>query len=169
MEEITIRVRPFESADASRLAELVREIHAFHATALPGMFQPAGTAVLSAEDIERRAAEPEQLWLVALEGDLVVGYAHAEEQRTPPTAYKRASAVMHVHGMGVTSTQRSRGAGHALMEAVRTEAAARGLDAVTLEVYAFNSAARDFYAREGFSPLRELLIAPLTSPTAGEP
>lgn len=168
MADSTIRVRAFAPADAQRVAALVQEIHAFHAHALPGMFQPAGTAVLGAADIERRAAEPGQLWLVAVAGDVVVGYAHAEVQRTPASAYKRASALMHVHAMGVRSTHRSRGAGHALVAAVRAEAAVQGLDGVSLEVYAFNKAARDFYLREGFSPVRELLSAPLTTPAVGE-
>ena len=48
--------------------------------------------------------------------------------------------------------------GHALLAALHDLAAARGLDGLSLEVYAFNAAARAFYAREGFVGQRERMV-----------
>lgn len=153
-------VRPAEPRDAPAIAALVQEMHAFHAAALPELFQPPEATVMTPADVVRLTARPGFLLLVAVQEGSVVGYAHAEVQEEPATAYKRASALLHLHAMGVTASRRGGGVGRALLAAVREAAAARGLAGVSLEVYAFNTAARAFYAREGFAPLRERLVAP---------
>ena len=154
---VVIEVRRATPADAPALATLVQEAHVFHAAALPTVFQPADGVVLTAAEAAAALAADGQLWFVALDAERVVGYAHAERQLTPASRYKRPQARLHVHAMGVTETARGRGAGRALLRAVRAEAAARGLAEVTLEVYAFNAAARALYLGEGFTPVRELL------------
>lgn len=155
-----IEVRLAAAIDAAAVAALAQEAHALHAAALPGVFQPPATPVVSPGEIARLATRPEHLLLVALQTGEVVGYAHAEVQEAPATPYKRASALLHLHAMGVSAAHRRRGVGRALLEAVRGAAAARGLSGVSLDVYAFNAAARAFYEREGFVTLRERLVTP---------
>lgn len=157
-----IHVRPATPFDAPVLAALAREAHAYHAAQLPGVFQPADAVVLTADEAAANLRAPNAVWLVAdapdaAGGRVVVGYLHAEAQRVPASPYKRAAARLHVHGMGVTAAARGQGVGRALLAAVRAEAVSLGLAEVTLEVYAFNAAARALYATEGFTPMRELL------------
>ena len=154
---VPIEVRRATPADAPALAALVQEAHAVHAAALPTVFQPADRVVLTAAEAVAALAADGQLWLVAVEAGRAVGYAHAELQVTAATRYKQAQARLHVHAMGVAAPSRGRGAGRALLRAVRAEASARGVAEVTLEVYAFNAAARALYGGEGFTPVRELL------------
>ena len=154
-------VRPAELRDASAIAALVQEMHVLHATALPDVFQPGSATVTSAEEMAERIGGDGSTWLVAERDGAVVGYARAEVQAEPATAYKRASAMLHVVTIGVTAAQRSTGAGRALLDALRALAVERGLDGLSLDVYAFNAAARRFYEREGFTTLRERLVAPL--------
>jgi GNAT superfamily N-acetyltransferase len=156
----TIEIRFVERAEASAVARLAQEVHAFHSAALPELFQPPTTIVVTPADIERLATQPGQLLLVAVRAGEIVGYAHAEVQEVPATRLKRASAILHLHAMGVTAAHRGAGVGRALLAAIRDAAAARGLAGVSLEVYAFNAAARAFYEREGFAPLRALLVSP---------
>jgi ribosomal protein S18 acetylase RimI-like enzyme len=151
-------VRPADAHDAAAVAAIARTVHALHAAALPDTFQPPGESVATAEEMAALLARPGHLLLVATDGDAVVGYAHAEEQRAPATPIKRAAALLHVHAMGVAEQHRGRGAGHALLAAVRAIATSRGLDGVSLEVYAFNAAARAFYEREGFVGQRERMV-----------
>jgi ribosomal protein S18 acetylase RimI-like enzyme len=155
-------VRPATAADAAAVAALMREAHAFHAAALPDVFQPPAATVATPEDVLRLLADPGRLLYVAVLAGGVAGYAHAEVQDAPATPYKRASARLYLHAMGVAAAHRGRGAGRALLAAVRDAAAARGLGGVALDVYAFNTAARALYAREGFVPLRERLVARAT-------
>lgn len=154
-----VRVRRAEPGDVPALAALVQEVHVFHASALPEVFHSPTEIVLTPEEAARLIAEPGHVWLVALGPDAaVVGYAHAEVQKQAASRLKRASARLHVHAMAVTLAERRRGAGRALLAAVRAEAAARGIEEVSLEVYAFNAAARAFYTSAGFTSLRELLV-----------
>ena len=154
-----IEVRRARTTDAAALAALAQEAHAVHAAALPDVFQPASRGpVLTPAEAARVVEAPGQLWLLALDGGAAVGYAHAEVQEAPASPYKLPSRRLHVHAMGVRAAARRRGVSRALLAAVRAEAAERGLPEVSLEVYAFNSAARALYAREGFAPLRELLV-----------
>ena len=101
------------------------------------------------------------LLLVAVDRGEVVGYAHAELQSGPATAYKLANPQLHVHAIGVAASRRRRGAGSVLVAALRAEARERGVSELSLEVYAFNEAARRFYEREGFVRLRERMVSPL--------
>jgi ribosomal protein S18 acetylase RimI-like enzyme len=153
-----LTVRPFEPADAGTVAALIGEAHEFHASALPDTFQDSHDAVFTPEEVAELSTAPDQLWLAAVLDDVVVGYLQAEVQRTPANRVKRASARLHVHQMGVTARARGRGIGRALLERARAEAVRRGLSEVSLEVYAFNAAARAFYEREGFTSVRELRV-----------
>jgi GNAT superfamily N-acetyltransferase len=154
-----IEVRLAETTDAAVIAALAQEVHALHATALPAVFQPPTATVVSPADIRRLTTQREHVLLVALVAGEVVGYAHAEVQELPVTPYKRASALLHLHAMGVTAAHRGHGVGRALLTAVRDAAAARGLTGVSLDVYAFNTAGRAFYEREGFVVLHERLVS----------
>ncbi|MGZ8492482.1 MAG: N-acetyltransferase family protein [Gemmatirosa sp.] len=153
-----VAIRPARAGDADAVAAIAQEVHAIHVAALPHIFQPATATVATPADMARLAAQPGQLLLVAVDADTVVGYAHAEAQATPDTSYKRAAARLHVHAMAVTAAHRGRGVGQALLAAVRAEAAVRGMDGVSLEVYAFNDAARAFYEREGFVVERARMV-----------
>jgi ribosomal protein S18 acetylase RimI-like enzyme len=152
-------VRHADLGDVAAIAALAQEIHAIHAAALPDIFQPPSATVVTAADFQRLMIDPGHVLLVASEADEIIGYAHAEVQEAPATSYKRASALLHVHAMGVVAARRGRGAGRALLAAVREAARVRELVGVSLEVYAFNGAARAFYEREGFAPLKERLVS----------
>ena len=150
-------VRPATPADCAAVAAIAREVHALHAAALPHVFQPPAPSVATPDGMAALLGRPDTLLLVATEteGDTVVGYTHAEVQAAPATPIKRAASLLHVHAMGVSAAHRGRGVGHALLAAIRAAATARGCEGVSLEVYAFNAAARAFYEREGFAGVRE--------------
>ena len=155
-----IEIRPAAVTDTPAIAALAQEVHAIHAAARPDLFQPSSATVVTATDVAHLAMDPNLVVLVAIVAGEIVGYAHAEVQRTPATSYKQAHAVLHLHAMGVTARSRGRGVGRAILSAVRAAARSRELGEVSLDVYAFNSTARAFYECEGFVPLKERLIAP---------
>ena len=155
-----VDVRRAQQADGAAIAAIAQEVHTMHAGALPEVFQPPGAAVATAADFARLAGAAGHLLLVALDGEGIVGYAHAEIQRHDATSYKRSSARLHVHAMGVASARRDRGIGAALLAALRAEARRESLDGLSLEVYAFNEAARRFYERAGFAEERTRMTAP---------
>jgi ribosomal protein S18 acetylase RimI-like enzyme len=163
-----ITVRQAEPADATAIAALACAVHAMHANALPTVFQSADAAPSIPADVAGFIERAGPLFLVALRGGSFAGYARGEIQDEPATALKRGSRTLYVHEMGVAPEHRQHGVGRALLAAMRAAAVERGAQGVALDVYAFNTEARAFYAREGFTPLRERLVAPAeTQPAAG--
>ena len=153
-------VRRAHERDAAAIAAIAREVHALHASALPAVFQPPGAEAATAADFARLTSTAGHLLLVAHDVEAIVGYAHAEIQRHAASSYKRASAQLHVHAMGVAGAHRGGGIGTALLAALRDEARRASLDGLSLEVYAFNEAARRFYEREGFVAERTRMTGP---------
>jgi ribosomal protein S18 acetylase RimI-like enzyme len=156
-----IEIRRARPDDFQTIAKLAQEAHAFHADALPEVFQPANARVVSADDIAQLLAAPRSLLLVATVDGIGVGYAHAEVRETAATIYKRSHSALHVIAMAVAPSLRRQGIGRALLAAVRAEARALRLPELSLEVYAFNTTARTFYEQAGFASLREYLVAPV--------
>ena len=79
-------------------------------------------------------------YLVALDGDRVVGYAGLCDH--PDEAF--------VQTMAVAPSHQGRGLGRELLEALLTEATRRRQPVVSLEVRADNPVAQRLYARHGF-------------------
>jgi len=115
-------IRPLEPADVDAVAAVMAETQALHATELPDIFHDAPGDLITADEAAAAAADPDQLWRVAILDDVVVGYLHAEVQRTPASRYKRPAARLHVHQMGVAAAHRGEGVGHALLAHARAEA-----------------------------------------------
>lgn len=155
-------------SDVPALVALAQEAHRVHASALPAVFPPEADPALLAAELEACLAEPQHVVVVAERAARLAGYAHAEAQVSAAGPYKRAAAVLYVRAMAVTEAARRGGIGRALLSALRAEAAARALSELALDVYAFNGVARDLYLREGFVPLRERLVAPLSEVTPAD-
>ena len=84
---------------------------------------------------------PLSLWLVALEGDRLLGYVGC--QRVPPEA--------DVMNLAVVPVARRRGLGRRLMEALWEKLMALGDESLTLEVRASNAPAIALYEGLGFA------------------
>ncbi len=81
-----------------------------------------------------------RLPLVAERAGTIVGYLMSW----------RCGDELHILNLAVSPEERRRGAGSLLLGAALTEAGARGLSLVTLEVRESNLGARAFYERHGF-------------------
>ncbi len=73
----------------------------------------------------------------------------------------KAQPLVNIHDLAVHPSARGRGVGQALMQAVQTEAAARGACKITLEVLSGNTVALKSYERFGFAAYQ-------LDPTAGQ-
>jgi ribosomal protein S18 acetylase RimI-like enzyme len=114
-----------------------------------------GGAALATEPLERLcddlAARPFAFsflaWQNTASGGQAVGLANCFE------AYStfKAKPLVNIHDLAVHASARGRGVGQALLQAVQTEAAARGACKITLEVLSGNAVALKSYARFGFA------------------
>jgi ribosomal protein S18 acetylase RimI-like enzyme len=95
-------------------------------------------------------AEPEPFILVAERRGVPVGYAMVHVREGSPT-WSISERVGELETLSVLPAERGTGAGAALLDAVRTELAARGITEVSLHAILTNGDAIRFYERHGFS------------------
>jgi ribosomal protein S18 acetylase RimI-like enzyme len=156
-----IHVRRAVAADAPDLARLTLEVQAVHVAARPDLFKPGG-AETSAE-IASRIGSPDQFYWVALLDGKAVGYAYARVVNEPESRWRFAARTIVLDQMGVDARHRSRGIGEQLWHAVLEAAIAAEVDRVILNVWSFNSDARRFYERLGFTSFHERMAVELRS------
>ena len=92
-------------------------------------------------------AEPQNLLLVALEGDLVVGQCAAVIHRHPDKP-----AELYVDELGVSPAWQRRGIGTGLMRRILAEGRSRGCEEAWLGTECDNAAANALYGRLGGTP-----------------
>ena len=152
---VDIIVRRAEADDAAVVASLNADVQAIHAQALPQRFKSPSPDAFSPEHAASLISDPDNLvYLAILDGE-PVGYAYAEIAHRPETPFNYAFSMIHLHHISVRPQARRCGVGRALLASVRAEAEKAGIDLITLDVYMFNEAAREFFRREGFSPYVE--------------
>lgn len=129
------------------------EVHAAHVAGRPDLFKPGG--VESVAQITARISDAGEFYWVAAAGENVVGYAYARLFEETESIWRYAARVLVLDQMGVDARHRSQGIGQRLWIAVRDSAIAERVDRVILNVWAFNSDARRFYERLGFTSFHE--------------
>jgi ribosomal protein S18 acetylase RimI-like enzyme len=143
-----IAIRRAEPGDAALLSSLNREVQSVHAEALPELFKPAGSGTFS--EFADLIAEPMNAIFIAEAESVPVGYVYAQITRHGETAWLYPLDLIHVHHIGVRESHRKAGVATRLLDALDELARAEGIGRVTLEVWAFNRAAREFFRRRGF-------------------
>ena len=156
-----IEIRRARITDAEAIASLSAEVHSQHAQALPQLFKPPAPDTFPPTAVRELLDEPDRLVLVACVDSTVVGYASAQIQQRAETPFRYAGAALYLQWMGVRATSRRQGVGRALMDNLREDAARRGIPAMLLDVWAFNTEALAFYKAVGFHPQRHILACEL--------
>jgi ribosomal protein S18 acetylase RimI-like enzyme len=151
-----VTIRRASAADADLLSCLNADVQALHADAMPWRFKPpspAGFAAAAAELIAR----PDAIILIAeLHGE-PAGYAYAQVFRNTETPSHFAYDMVYLHHISVRPDFRKKGAGTALLQAVRSAGQELGVGLVALDVWSFNEPARRFFRRHGFTTYNERL------------
>ena len=124
-----IVLQPMTGAHLPAVAELERQLFAD---------EPWSDRMLAGE-----LAQPGRYYLVALDGEQVVGYGGMADFSTEG----------HVMNIGVRADRQRAGIGAQLLGALLAEATRRRIPRVLLEVAADNDAAQRLYTRHGFRPI----------------
>lgn len=141
-------IRRAAEHDAGRIAEIhVETWRAAYRGLIPEDY-------LAGLDVHRRAVvwksiigAPEEVVLVAVRGDRIVGFCSflpSRDSAAPPE-------IGEVAAIYVEPRQWGRGAGRSLMETALDHAGRHGFVAVTLWVLSTNEQAKRFYSQAGFS------------------
>lgn len=100
----------------------------------------AGRDPWSRSAFEHELLAPQSLWRVALEGEVVAGYAGGWV----------VMDELHILNLAIAAVSRRRGGGRALLGALLAAARERGCRRATLEVREANAPARALYESAGF-------------------
>ena len=159
---MSIIVRRASQQDAAIVSALNVDVQDLHAKALPWLFKTSGSGTFNAADAAELLAKENHLTFLCELNGQAAGYVVAEIQRKPDTPIKFARDTIYIHHISVRPECRKRGAGHALLNAVKSHGKSLGLTTLALDTWAFNDDALAFFQREGLVPYNIKLWAKIT-------
>ena len=141
-----ILIRPATAADEALLVTLAGRLTAFQ---LPPWRRPEDIAIADAREMMDavRAGVPDNEVLIAERDGVAVGCLHVLETRD-----FFGTLHAHISVIATTADAEGSGVGKALLDCADTWAQRRGHRLLTLNVFAANDRARQFYERAGWSP-----------------
>ncbi len=145
-------IRRAEERDIPAVAHLLEQVARVHAMGRPDIYRP-GTKFTAQELAEELKGT---VFVAELEGR-VVGHCFCKIVRHAPCGNMAAHSSLYIDDLCVDEACRRQGVGRALYRHAREYAAAQKLDSVTLNVWAFNTAAMEFYASLGMTPQRIIM------------
>jgi len=161
MADPTTLVRPATVSDTARLLHMYRELDETHRLQHPQLFPT--TVERDATRVESMLRDPKVGVFVATLPSFhdPVGFARVLDVQTPDGSVLLPRRFGLVDELVVMPEHRRAGVATALLLEVEAWARQRGIGALEVTVWAFNNAARELYAKEGFSIFRHYLCKSL--------
>ncbi|MFC4868337.1 GNAT family N-acetyltransferase [Streptomonospora arabica] len=161
----TLRFRYLGTADVDELADLWAALHERHTATAPHL-EDIITRVTADESWRRRReqylawlSEPETLAVVAERGGAPVGYAMVTVRENQQGSWDRGTRVAVVQTLAVRPDHGGTGVGSGLLEELRRQVGAMGIQ--DLELTALATSAEDirFFEQEGFRPFVTTMVS----------
>ena len=143
-------IRKASVADIPRLMELLHQVNMVHHHLRPELFKP-NTTKYSEQELETLLGDESKPIFVYDDGE-VLGYAFCQMSEVKDDRLLQDRKSLYLDDLCVDETARGRHIGSALFEFVRDYAKSIGCHAVTLNVWAGNDAAMQFYQSKGMQP-----------------
>ena len=151
-----MKIRSATPDDLDALFDLNKQINELH-----HLYAPQAFVAPSEEDrtfLINMLADEERLFLVAEEGQQVLGFITATITQNETISFLIKDPICRIGTIVVDENQKSKGVGRALMAAVEQWARESGATQVRLEVMEFNHNAQQFYDKLGFVPNSRLMM-----------
>ncbi len=145
-------IRRAEERVIPAITHLLEQVAEVHAAGRPDIYRP-GTKFTAQELAEELKGT---VFVAELAGN-VVGHCFCKIVRHAPCCNMAAHSSLYIDDLCVEAACRRQGVGKALYRHAREYAAAQGLGSVTLNVWAFNTDAMEFYASLGMQPQRIIM------------
>ncbi|MEZ9574507.1 N-acetyltransferase family protein [Vibrio sp. 10N.261.55.F4] len=147
---MNVTLRAAKHTDLEQLNELMFELHHHHHLASPEHFKTA-EEIEQEKSIARYLDDPECLVYVALKGELIVGFISGHFCELISTVSKSVP-MGSVDELFVLPDYRKESIAEKLFSKVEATFDDYGVEQVFVEVWDFNSPAKDFYQKMGFTP-----------------
>ena len=145
-----VTIRQASVADIPRLIDLLHQVDMIHHQARPDLFKPNTTKYDEQELVV--SLEDETKPIFVYDDSEVLGYAFCQITEVKNDRLLQDRKSLYIDDLCVDETARGRHIGSALFEFVRDYAKSIGCQAVTLNVWAGNDAAMQFYQSKGMRP-----------------
>ena len=143
-------IRKASVADIPRIIDLLHQVDMVHHRLRPDLFKPDTTKYDEQELVV--VLEDETKPIFVYDDGEVLGYAFCQITQVKDDRLLQDRKSLYLDDLCVDETARGRHIGSALFEFVRDYAKSIGCHAVTLNVWAGNDAAMQFYQSKGMQP-----------------
>ena len=151
-------IRETVPADYGVLISISDEVHGLHATAHSSVFRPVGSSSsLPQAYFDDLLAGGTSTILVADIEHTGVGFVIANVFDAPPFEVLVPRRIVFIDSMVVTTAQRGKGIGHALVGAAIAWGRSKGAIHLELTVWEFNRSAIAFYERLGLATIHRTM------------
>jgi GNAT superfamily N-acetyltransferase len=141
--------------DAESISMLNADVQKLHADALPHLFKQPTEATFPIATVIDLLNTPNHHFFMGEEEGKAVGYVYVEIQSVPESAIRYAATRVFIHHLSVQSQHQNKGYGGKLLWGVREWAKSKGITTMQLDFWSFNSGARAFYNKHGFTTFNE--------------
>ena len=146
-----IKLRQVRRDDFQQLCEIYQQIHDIHVESIPNVFKKA--QALSQEYFDALLANENVHFVVAEEGDILVGLCISELRPSNDIPVLRKRTLLSVESVGVREGWKGKRVGTKLFADAEKFARKNRADDMVLNVYDFNENAIHFYEKVGFKSL----------------
>ena len=153
-------IRFAQNQDIPRLIALLGQIGSLHAQGRPDIFR-SDALKYDAPALEKLLLDPSRPIFVAVENDTVVGYCLCIKKVTQSDPVLAPRQELYINDLCVDETCRGKGIGKALYRHAVSYAKTEKMDALSLNVWAFNQNALEFYKAMGMQVRNMTMELPL--------
>ena len=152
---MNIRKATFD--DLSEISRLLKQVLKVHSDGRSDIFK-AGTQKYTEDELKGIITNENTPIFVCVDDEgRFAGYAFCVVQRTKNSNNLQDRNVLYIDDLCVDSTKRRMGIGKRLFEYVKDYATEHNFDAITLNVWCFNTPAMKFYESLGMKPLKTIM------------
>jgi len=149
-----MRVRNAKAADLEALLALNAFVQQQHTDALPQLFKATTKPQQIRDEFKDFISDPNSLVLLAEETE-PAGYLFAQFQNHPANWARFELKLLCIQHLVVAPKFRRQGVATKLLSAALDAARSRGIERIELDVWSFNSEAKNFYLKNGFKVFNE--------------
>jgi diamine N-acetyltransferase len=143
-----MKIRAAKESDIPSIAVLLQQVQDAHVEACPHHYIPVSKE--AAESFLRDQLNEKREFVVAVNGNAVLGYAILEFKGSIKHLFLKERQFGYLHQICVDAKVRGQGIGKALLKYVREVSAANGIEDIELDVWVFNDSARKLFEKSGF-------------------
>ncbi len=146
-----MEIRKANTQDIPQILDLLVQVGQVHHMARPDLFR-AGACKYDRPALERLLAQEDRPVFVAMEDGAMLGYCFCIRRETVGDPVLEDYVTLYIDDLCVDETCRGQHVGTKLYAYAHNYAKAIGCQSVTLNVWADNKPALDFYTRLGLRP-----------------